>query len=204
MKLLFLTASIFLLSSTSWANTTFFSDVQSFKNNTATDLVLDTFQSAVSDNNNSVRFSNGTVTASSNIVTTTGGFTPGLRIATFVDQVGDSTFTFDSPISAFGIEILSFGTKGSPVTLSARTSSSQSSVVVEDFVGEDFNTIFLGIISDQRFNSVTFNSTEVFTFIRFDNLLTTSTIPEPATWLMMLFGFAATGFALKRRRRALA
>lgn len=31
-----------------------------------------------------------------------------------------------------------------------------------------------------------------------------STVPEPATWLMMILGFGMTGFALKRRRRALA
>ncbi len=32
----------------------------------------------------------------------------------------------------------------------------------------------------------------------------TSAVPEPATWLMMVFGFAGVGMALKRRRRMIA
>jgi hypothetical protein len=40
------------------------------------------------------------------------------------------------------------------------------------------------------------NSAEV------DNLGTTAAVPEPATWAMMLFGFGAVGFGMRRRRRA--
>jgi hypothetical protein len=28
----------------------------------------------------------------------------------------------------------------------------------------------------------------------------TSAVPEPAAWMLMLFGFGAAGFALRRRR----
>jgi hypothetical protein len=30
----------------------------------------------------------------------------------------------------------------------------------------------------------------------------TESVPEPATWTMMLLGFSATGFALRRSRKA--
>lgn len=36
--------------------------------------------------------------------------------------------------------------------------------------------------------------------IRLDQLAGTSAVPEPATWAMMLLGFAGTGFAVRRRR----
>jgi hypothetical protein len=39
------------------------------------------------------------------------------------------------------------------------------------------------------------NSAEV------DNLGTTAAVPEPATWAMMLFGFGAVGFGMRRRRQ---
>ena len=39
------------------------------------------------------------------------------------------------------------------------------------------------------------NSAEV------DNLGTTAAVPEPTTWAMMLFGFGAVGFGMRRRRQ---
>ncbi len=43
-----------------------------------------------------------------------------------------------------------------------------------------------------------------FTFETFQLESITSSVPEPATWLMMVFGFAGVGTALKRRRRMIA
>jgi|SwirhisoilCB2_FD_contig_61_912178_length_759_multi_3_in_0_out_0_1 hypothetical protein len=38
---------------------------------------------------------------------------------------------------------------------------------------------------------------------QFDGVNATATIPEPATWMIMLMGFGALGYALRRRRVAL-
>lgn len=40
-----------------------------------------------------------------------------------------------------------------------------------------------------------------FTFARFTVSGATAAVPEPSTWAMMIMGFGATGFALRRRRR---
>lgn len=37
-----------------------------------------------------------------------------------------------------------------------------------------------------------------------DNITITQAVPEPATWTMMLLGFGAIGFAMRRRKPALA
>jgi hypothetical protein len=37
----------------------------------------------------------------------------------------------------------------------------------------------------------------------FFRVSTVSAVPEPATWLMMIFGFGLTGFALRRRRNTI-
>ena len=36
-----------------------------------------------------------------------------------------------------------------------------------------------------------------------DNIAVTTAVPEPSTWAMMLFGFGAIGFSMRRRRRIL-
>jgi hypothetical protein len=35
-----------------------------------------------------------------------------------------------------------------------------------------------------------------------DNIVVNSAVPEPATWAMMLLGFGAIGFSMRRRRAA--
>lgn len=47
-------------------------------------------------------------------------------------------------------------------------------------------------------NSISFaSSTNSF---EIDNIATTAAVPEPATWAMMVLGFASVGFAMRRRK----
>ncbi|NTZ41676.1 PEP-CTERM sorting domain-containing protein, partial [Altererythrobacter sp. SALINAS58] len=39
-----------------------------------------------------------------------------------------------------------------------------------------------------------------FSHITFFNTGSTPAVPEPTTWAMMLFGFGAIGFAMRRRK----
>ena len=51
--------------------------------------------------------------------------------------------------------------------------------------------------------AVSFNMTSTQNAFEIDNIAVNS-VPEPATWSMMLFGFGACGMALRSRRRKLA
>ena len=81
---------------------------------------------------------------------------------------------------------------------------------VYDF-GAQAETAFIGIVSTTAFTRLTVTESQLSTgCCRYDNeyfgnyLMTaanaTSGVPEPATWAMMLLGFGAIGFALRRNR----
>jgi len=54
----------------------------------------------------------------------------------------------------------------------------------------------------QKVTSVQFTSSG--NSFEFDNIATTSAVPEPATWAMMITGFGMAGAAMRRRRRTAA
>jgi hypothetical protein len=115
------------------------------------------------------------------------------------------TFTLNPGVTAFGIDVLDLGDEGgnarTPVTFSATTSSGASFDFRTDFVAPNANIFFAGITSNEAISSVTFDNTSA-EFVAFANLRTTvAAVPEPATWLMMIFGFAGVGLSLKRRRK---
>lgn len=59
------------------------------------------------------------------------------------------------------------------------------------------------IYSTTAFSKVSFNSTSAA--FELDNVkLSTSAVPEPATWGMMILGFGAVGFAMRRRQATVA
>lgn len=53
----------------------------------------------------------------------------------------------------------------------------------------------------ERFNRITFASSQ--NSLEVDNLAVATAVPEPGTWAMMLLGFGAMGFAMRRRRETL-
>ncbi|UTW56173.1 PEPxxWA-CTERM sorting domain-containing protein [Kordiimonas sp. SCSIO 12610] len=80
--------------------------------------------------------------------------------------------------------------------------SNTSAASVRNFVGINDNgvgilTFFLDFPNSRSQSSVRFSNVRL-------SELAISAVPEPATWLMMVFGFAGVGLALKRRRRLIA
>lgn len=78
--------------------------------------------------------------------------------------------------------------------------SVQVSANMNDWVDQ-----FIGLSSTEAFNRVTVSygpNTQLYTFID-DFQLGGSAVPEPATWVMMLLGFAGIGWSLRRRNGAL-
>lgn len=67
----------------------------------------------------------------------------------------------------------------------------------------DFADQFIGLSSVAAFNRVTidYGNASLYTFIDDFRLGTAATagVPEPATWAMMMLGFGAVGFAMRRR-----
>jgi hypothetical protein len=78
------------------------------------------------------------------------------------------------------------------------TSSSGSVETVSSIGTHDFGSGFSGI----SFFTIAFQNGDTGSGFTLDNirLNATSSVPEPATWAMMLFGFGAVGFAMRRRK----
>ncbi|UTW56187.1 PEPxxWA-CTERM sorting domain-containing protein [Kordiimonas sp. SCSIO 12610] len=66
--------------------------------------------------------------------------------------------------------------------------------------GFSFSTITTG--TSDLIDTLVFELTPDGTSLNIDNISLTSAVPEPATWLMMIVGFALTGFALRRHERS--
>lgn len=112
---------------------------------------------------------------------------------------GLTTFTFDSPTNAFGFYLTGL-------------QSNFGSLVVTDDQGQIYNLTANSSGGAQYFGATTGYAISSFTITDggsgdawgLDRLsfLTATAVPEPSTWAMMLIGFGATGFALRRRRRS--
>ena len=68
-------------------------------------------------------------------------------------------------------------------------------------VGSDGGDFF-GLTSTTPFVRVEVAQTDGYAVIDNVSFSTTTAVPEPATWAMMLLGFGAVGFALRRGKRA--
>ena len=54
-----------------------------------------------------------------------------------------------------------------------------------------------GTYWDENYNYIGFNATSV----KANAAITASAVPEPATWAMMIVGFGAVGYSLRRQRK---
>jgi hypothetical protein len=138
---------------------------------------LQDFNRPISNTDTSIRYPNlviscsGSVFCSPNTFRTTSSVSiDGLSI--FSTSPSIVTFTFNSPITSFGINIAGLGTilPGS-TDFSISNSNGFSSVLFSNYSGttSDFN-LFGGLISDQRFTSVSLMGTELGDGVFFDNL----------------------------------
>jgi hypothetical protein len=110
------------------------------------------------------------------------------------------TFTFDSPIWAFGAYVTGLGTAAGALNVWFDDGVIQTIPVEGSSKG---GVLFFGFISDNRTNSVTFQLDPVDGFVNdgigIDDVQFASN-PEPAT--LSLVGLAAVAFGLVRRRRS--
>ena len=135
--------------------------------------------------------------------------------------IGDPSLTITNLTSGFITENVGSGTSDSEPPFG----NFQTSIICDTACGNGFNGGFAGPLSftvgasspltlaSLGFNvyngqNIYFTSDLVIANGSTGNvgatLVTTPSVPEPATWAMMLMGFGATGVAMRRRRRKLA
>lgn len=115
-------------------------------------------------------------------------------------QNGAVTFTFPTPVTAFGIDVFDLGTVGA-TTLTMTLSDSSSQALFSGFTSFTGNQQFAGFISTTPITSVTFSNSQSGDFVEFDNARFGGAVPEPAT--LGVFGVLAAGaFGLRRRKAA--
>jgi hypothetical protein len=109
------------------------------------------------------------------------------------------TFSFATPITAFGIDIRGLGTVGA-TDYSAKLSNGSSGTFFTGYTGGDAGHLFAGITDTTAFSSVTFHGTGPNDGIYFDRMQIAA-VPEPETYAMLLTGLGLLG-AIARRRNA--
>lgn len=112
---------------------------------------------------------------------------------------GSVTFTFTDPISAFGFYIS--GLQTDITGQQTLTFSDGSSQTINTPAAIDGGGAFIGFTDfGKSITSLTYNATNDVIAIDDIRFLAGPAVPEPATWAMMIAGFGAVGFAMRRRR----
>jgi hypothetical protein len=115
------------------------------------------------------------------------------------------TFTFDSPIHSFGIYIAGLGTLApGSTTFSISNSNGFSANLYTDYGGTttSFDTpLFAGLISDDRFTSVSLAGTELGDGIFLDDLYYGHAAPLPAALPLFATGLGGLGLLGWYRKR---
>lgn len=114
-----------------------------------------------------------------------------------VTSNGTVTFTFDSPVIAFGFETNPHtGGVGDTLGITAGSANSSFAMAATDV------TEFRGFVSDTAFSTFTINAGDGDSFYGFDNLVgyTASAVPEPGTYALV-FGLMAVVLVVNRRRK---
>lgn len=108
-------------------------------------------------------------------------------------------FTFETPITAFGIDLVdALDTGGGSIYVTVDGGSPEQ-VIGPTGDLPDLNLIFIGVIDLDGFTMVKIDSNDNNDFLFYDNLRH-SEIAEPAT--IAMFGLGLTGLGFIRRRRS--
>jgi len=171
------------------------------------------FETAVLGTPTTVNFSGGTFSCTGST------YCPGFfGISTLFADTGSqsvffatpdtATFTFSSPISAFGVAIGGAGDVA-PITLVASLSNGDTANALTNYTGafDVFitNRQFFGIIDTTSFTSIAFTGNNSGDGIFLDTMYygnVTTAVPEPASALLLSAGFAILGLRWRRKSHA--
>ncbi len=112
------------------------------------------------------------------------------------------TFTFATPITAFAIDVGDLGTQG-PTDFSATLSNGNEITFLSGYSGSSFDQLFIGLIDNIEFTSITFHGSMPDDGIYFDRMQTALAIPvpEPEIYVMLLAGLGFLGIVSRRRKQ---
>jgi len=135
-----------------------------------------------------------------------GSFTSGTQLLWNEGSVGDIIINFLTPVSAAGALIQSdlYGSFTATATTNDGSTFSVNGISSDCACGSN---PFLGIMSDSanissiRFNVSDANGANDFAIGPLQLIGNVAGVPEPATWAMMLIGFGAVGWTVRRKRR---
>jgi PEP-CTERM motif len=117
----------------------------------------------------------------------------------FLAADGSLTLTLSSAVRAFGIDFATEGSSNVSFQLSnASTPVGSTSVPTTSYGPPQFE----GFVSSTPFDTITISSLSPDSYLVFD--VTTAAVPEPATWAMLILGFAGIGFMYRRKQNAAA
>ena len=171
---------------------------------------LQDFNNPISNTDTSIKYNNLVVSCSGSDSCIPGFFTTqsviaidGLSILAISPSL--VTFTFNSPIKSFGIFIAGLGTNNpGSTTFSIANSNGFSSVLYSNYSSNttSFATaaLFAGLISDERFTSVTLWGTEFGDGVYFDNLYYHQN-PLPPALPLFATGLGVLGLLGWRRQK---
>lgn len=114
----------------------------------------------------------------------------------FVMVGGGLVFTFASPITAWGADFAAFQNDLIRSTITA------GGVTVTPLAQFGNTGRFYGFISDVAFTTVTFAGVQNDGFAIDNVSFAGGTVPEPASWAMLIAGFGLVGATARRRRFA--
>lgn len=112
---------------------------------------------------------------------------------------GVATFTFDTPVNAIGLDLMTILSGAGEVEVAV------DGVIHRVSTANRPTRTFFGLTSDTAFSSFTITSRGglgLFDNLSFGGL--SSAVPEPSTWAMLITGFGGVGAMMRRSRRRLA
>ena len=126
------------------------------------------------------------------------GQADGVDTTTYITSgIGSATLTFAIPTTYVGMLI---GSVDPYNTITFNTADGMTQSFTGSQIGFLGTSRYVNFSSSSPILSIVTSSTG--NAFEFDNVAVNAAIPEPATWAMMLAGFGAVGFAMRRRQRA--
>ena len=176
-------------------------------------LNLESFESTFVDGTPSVTFSGLVVTGDQNLIrvnpvaqATDGTGTIG--IVDFNFNGNFVTFTFNSPINAFSVDVLNANDFGSGGNLILSNNNGASQTLYSGLFPTNFNSYSALIDNTASFTSVAVNTTLTGDGLQFDRLrfglvnFSPASVPEAETSVLVLVGLGLVGIAVRQRHFA--